>query len=47
MSNNLSKLKNIKSHNISYFMERMITGEITPEERKEYDELLVKKMLEI
>lgn len=35
-----------KSHNIAYFLERMTTGEITDEERIEYNNILIKQLKE-
>lgn len=35
-----------KSHNVAYFLERMTTGEITDEERIEYNNLLIKQFKE-
>ena len=44
-SEKYNKLKE-KPHNIAYFLERMTTGEITDEERTEYNNLLIKQFKE-
>lgn len=44
--NKKSKAKETKErkHDITYFMEKLTTGTMTPEDRREYNELLAKQL---